>query len=95
VVGLGGVAVEVLADRALALPPLNLTLAGTRSPARGSSRLLAGYRDRPPADLDALARILVAHGSLSPPIFPRSPNWTSIRCSATTPAPWRSTPALL
>jgi len=64
VVGHGGVAVEVLADRALALPPLNLTLAREQIGRTRVARLLAGYRDRPPADVDALARILVALGRL-------------------------------
>jgi acetyltransferase len=65
VVGHGGVAVEVLADRALALPPLNLALARDQIARTRVSRLLAGYRDRPPADLDALARILIALGRLA------------------------------
>jgi len=65
VVGHGGVAVEVLADRALALPPLNLALARDQIARTRVSRLLGGYRDRPPADLDALARILVALGRLA------------------------------
>lgn len=65
VVGHGGVAVEVLADRALGLPPLNATLAREMIGHTRVSRLLAGYRDRPPADLDALARVLVALGRLA------------------------------
>jgi len=65
VVGDGGVAVEVRADRALALPPLNLTLARDLIARTRISRLLAGYRNRPPADLDALARLLAALGRLA------------------------------
>lgn len=65
VVGAGGVAVEVLADRALGLPPLDRALARDMIGRTRISRLLAGYRDRPPADLDALADILVALGQLA------------------------------
>lgn len=65
VVGHGGVAVEVLADRALGLPPLNRVLARDMIARTRVSRLLAGYRDRPPADLDVLADILAALGRLA------------------------------
>ena len=65
VVGHGGVAVEVLADRALALPPLNIAMARDAIARTRVSRLLGGYRDRPAADLDALGRILVALGRLA------------------------------
>lgn len=64
-VGHGGVAVEVLADRALGLPPLNPALARDIIGRTRVSRLLAGYRDRPPADLDALANVLIALGRLA------------------------------
>lgn len=57
--GEGGVAVEQLADRALALPPLNTLLARDMIERTRIYRLLRGYRDRPPADLDALALSLV------------------------------------
>jgi len=65
VVGHGGVSVEVVADRALGLPPLNATLARDMIARTRVSRLLAGYRDRPAADLDALAGVLVALGRLA------------------------------
>lgn len=65
VVGEGGVAVEVRADRALALAPLDLTQARDLIGRTRISRLLAGYRDRPPADLDAVARVLTALGRLA------------------------------
>jgi acetyltransferase len=58
--GAGGTAVEVLADRAIALPPLNRPLAAELVSCTRVARLLAGYRDRPPADLDALYAVLVA-----------------------------------
>lgn len=57
--GAGGVAVEVLQDRALALPPLDLLLARSLIEETRIYRLLKGYRDRPPAALNALAEALV------------------------------------
>lgn len=64
-VGHGGVAVEVLADRALGLPPLNEDLAREMIGRTRVSRLLAGYRGRRPADLAAISRVLVALGQLA------------------------------
>ncbi|HEY9065117.1 MAG TPA: bifunctional acetate--CoA ligase family protein/GNAT family N-acetyltransferase [Burkholderiaceae bacterium] len=58
--GHGGTAVEVLADRAIGLPPLNRTLARELISRTRVARLLAGYRDRPAAKLDAIADVLVA-----------------------------------
>lgn len=62
--GAGGTAVEVVADRAIALPPLNSRLA--RALVRGTrvARLLDGFRDTPAADLDALDGVLVAVSQL-------------------------------
>lgn len=57
--GHGGTAVEVVADRAVALPPLNEPLARELVSRTRIARLLAGYRDRPAADLTALFRVLV------------------------------------
>jgi acetyltransferase len=57
--GQGGTATEIMADRALALPPLNAVLARDLIGRTRVSRLLAGYRDRPPADIDAIVRTLV------------------------------------
>jgi acetyltransferase len=57
--GHGGTAVEVINDRALALPPLNLHLARELMSRTRIHRLLEGYRDQPPADLDAIAATLV------------------------------------
>jgi acetyltransferase len=62
--GQGGVAVEVLADRALALPPLNTTLALAQIARTRVARLLRGYRDEPAADVDAIAQVLVAVSQL-------------------------------
>ena len=52
--GQGGVAVEVIGDRAVALPPLNMALAKELVSRTRIARLLDGYRDRPPADRQAL-----------------------------------------
>ena len=57
--GQGGTAVEVIADKALALPPLNLALARTLMSQTRIWRQLQGYRDRPPAAIDAVALTLV------------------------------------
>ena len=56
--GHGGTAVEVIADRAVALPPLNIPLARELVVRTRVARLLAGYRDRPRADLDAIYDVL-------------------------------------
>jgi acetyltransferase len=56
--GHGGTAVEVIADRAVALPPLNIPLARELVARTRVARLLAGYRDRPRADLDAIYDVL-------------------------------------
>jgi acetyltransferase len=63
--GQGGVAVEQLADRSLALPPLNLTLAREMMEQTRVFRLLRGYRDRPAVDLDAIALTLVKLSQLA------------------------------
>src|SRR5579885_387211 len=57
--GHGGTAVEVIGDKALGFPPLNLKLARDMIAATRVSRELAGYRDRPPADIGAIALTLV------------------------------------
>ncbi|WP_029006655.1 bifunctional acetate--CoA ligase family protein/GNAT family N-acetyltransferase [Azorhizobium doebereinerae] len=57
--GEGGTAVEVIADRAVALPPLNGRLAREMIERTRIARRLAGYRDSPPADIDAIANTLV------------------------------------
>jgi acetyltransferase len=57
--GQGGTAVEVLADRAIALPPLNRVLARDLISRTRVARLLAGYRDHPPANLDAVCDVLI------------------------------------
>ncbi len=57
--GHGGIAVEVIADKAVALPPLNIALARDLVGGTRVARLLAGYRDRPAAALDVLYLTLV------------------------------------
>ena len=57
--GAGGVSVEAVRDTAVALPPLNAMLAHDLVQRTRVSRLLAGYRDVPPAHAGALAAILV------------------------------------
>lgn len=62
--GQGGTAVEVVADKALDLPPLNDVLARRLMERTRVWRLLEGYRDRPPADLAAIGHTLVAVSQL-------------------------------
>jgi acetyltransferase len=57
--GQGGVATELIADRAVALPPLNLYLARDLMERAKIYRLLQGFRDCPPAALDAIAAALM------------------------------------
>ncbi len=62
--GQGGTAVEVLADRALALPPLNTPLALAQIERTRIAKLLHGYRDEPAADIDGIAQVLVCVSQL-------------------------------
>ncbi len=56
--GQGGTAVEVISDRAVALPPLNMALARDLISRTKVAKLLAGYRDHAPADIDAICLAL-------------------------------------
>ena len=58
--GAGGVAVEVMDDTAIALPPLDNVLSGDLIDRTRIGRLLAGFRDRPAADREAIGRALNA-----------------------------------
>jgi len=58
--GHGGTAVEVIADRAVALPPLNRVVAAELVARTRVAKLLGGYRNHPPARLDAIHDVLVA-----------------------------------
>ncbi len=62
--GQGGTAVEVMKDSAMALPPLNAPLARALIQRTRVARLLKGYRDVKPADLDAVVATLMAVSQL-------------------------------
>src|SRR5205814_560414 len=62
--GLGGQLVEVFEDRALALPPLNTTLARRLIEQTKIHKALKGVRGRAPVDLVALERLLVRFSHL-------------------------------
>jgi acetyltransferase len=62
--GQGGTAVEVVADRAIALPPLNAPLARALVSRTRVARLLAGWRDVPAADMGAIVAVLRAISEL-------------------------------
>jgi acetyltransferase len=57
--GSGGQMVELYGDRALALPPLNATLARRMMEETKIFRALRGFRGLPPVDIDALALLVV------------------------------------
>jgi acetyltransferase len=59
VFGHGGTAVEIINDKALALPPLDLPLARDLIERTRVSRLLRTYRDVPAVQPDAVATVLV------------------------------------
>ena len=59
VFGRGGTAVEIINDKALALPPLDLQLARNLIERTRVSRLLRAYRDVPAVKQDAVAMVLV------------------------------------
>jgi acetyltransferase len=59
VFGRGGTAVEIINDKALALPPLDLQLARSLVGRTRVSRLLRGYRDVPAVQQDAVEMVLV------------------------------------
>lgn len=57
--GQGGTAVEVIGDRSVALPPLNMNLAEEMISRTRISKLMKGYRDRPPVDMDAVKMVML------------------------------------
>jgi len=65
VFGRGGTAAEVINDKALALPPLDLKLARDLIERTRVSRLLRAYRDVPAAKPDAVAMVLVKLAQLA------------------------------
>jgi acetyltransferase len=65
VFGRGGTAVEVINDKALALPPLDLKLASDLMARTRVSRILKAYRDVPAADEHAVSLVLVKLAQLA------------------------------
>lgn len=63
--GAGGTAVEVIRDTAMALPPLDMKLALDLMGQTRVYKLLQPYRDKPGADLDAVALTLVKIAQMS------------------------------
>ena len=57
--GSGGIAVEVYADRAIGLPPLNSFLVEEMIRSTRASRLLGPFRGMPPANMKALENVLL------------------------------------
>jgi hypothetical protein len=65
VVGAGGILVEVLADRAVGLPPLDLAGAHRLLDRLAVRPVLDGVRGAPAADVDAVASAVVALSGLA------------------------------
>lgn len=65
VVGAGGILVELIADRAVALPPLTHEQASELLTGLKVGKLLAGARGAAAADLDAIARAITGLGELA------------------------------
>ena len=65
VVGAGGVLVELLADRAIALPPVSRAVARELIDGLRVSKLLAGVRGSPAADLDAVTTAITGLSALA------------------------------
>jgi acetyltransferase len=63
--GHGGVAVEAIADQAVALPPLNRVLAADLVARTRVARLLGAVRQQAPVDMDALCDVLVRVAQLA------------------------------
>lgn len=57
--GMGGMITEIIRDRSIALPPLNRLLARRQMEGTKIFRLLNGYRNIPPANLELLEEILI------------------------------------
>ena len=65
VVAAGGTLVELVAERAVALPPVDRDTAREMVSGLRVARLLDGYRGSAPADVDALVDAIVALGQLA------------------------------
>jgi len=57
--GMGGIAVEVLRDAAVALPPLNRFLARELISRTRAAQMLAQFRGKPPVDIEVLIDVLL------------------------------------
>ena len=57
--GAGGTAVEIMGDRAVALPPLNSFLVKDLIQGTRISKMLGAFRNMPPADMEALEDVLL------------------------------------
>ncbi|MFL6622965.1 MAG: GNAT family N-acetyltransferase [Sulfurifustis sp.] len=62
--GLGGTAIEVLRDHAIALPPLNSLIAQNQIHRTRAAQLLGGFRGLPPARIDAVEQVLLSVSEL-------------------------------
>jgi acetate---CoA ligase (ADP-forming) len=65
VAGAGGILVELIADRAVALPPLSVEQAAGLLDGLKVRKLLDGVRGAPPVDLDAIARAITGLAELA------------------------------
>ena len=63
--GQGGIAVEVVHDSSLELPPLNALLARRLMARTRVWQLLQGYRGKPPASIDSVVEVLIRLGQLA------------------------------
>ena len=61
----GGILAEIHRDRSLRLAPVDLAEAHAMIGEVAALKALAGYRGKPPGDLDALAQALVALSQLA------------------------------
>ncbi|MDA2920806.1 bifunctional acetate--CoA ligase family protein/GNAT family N-acetyltransferase [Desulfobacterota bacterium AH_259_B03_O07] len=57
--GMGGIMTEVIGDKAIGIPPLNSTLAKRLMEETKVYKLISGFRNRPPVNLDLLEEILL------------------------------------
>jgi acetyltransferase len=57
--GAGGIAVEIMGDRAVALPPLNTTLVKDLIQGTQIAKMLGAFRQMPPIDMAALESVLL------------------------------------
>ena len=89
VFGHGGTAVEIINDKALALPPLDLQLARDLIERTRVSRLLRAYRDVPAVKRGTRSRGVWSSWRSWRRIFRRYASWTSIRYWQIKPAYWQ------